>query len=83
MMSQIMGIDSLLHDLARFYIFQKKYPSFHLFLFPLIYMSCLRREVNTYLVYFARICGIFLCIASLSICCKTTSAKPSNLNSKT
>lgn len=26
MMSQIMGIDSLLHDLACFYIFQKKIP---------------------------------------------------------
>lgn len=26
MMSQIMGIDSLLHDLARFFIFQKKIP---------------------------------------------------------
>lgn len=28
MMSQIMGIDSLLNDLARFFIFQKNTPHF-------------------------------------------------------
>lgn len=45
MMSQIMGIDSLLHDLARFFIFQKKIPPhFICFSSPHLYVLSPKRS---------------------------------------